>query len=306
MRPLMAFILLCLGAALAHAAAGKAGLHSDSAVSETSKQGSLPSGSAYQRKGGQVPPATEKQNFNGSWLGPGALFVWINPGTFQMGSTRKTDPDSWNWETIQQLTFTQGFWFLDHEVTQQEFEWITQKPSRSKFKGQDLPVENVTLGEAEAFCQKLTSWDRSRGKISATQKYRLPTSWEWEYACRAGTTGVRYTVNGVDVSLSSIAWYQSNSGGTTHPVKLKSPNPWGFYDMLGNVGEWCLDWIPSGTYFISRGSEVGFYVPRNTYRRVRGGNWESLSDGVRSAAVDYGDPGESYSSIGFRPLLTPP
>jgi len=158
------------------------------------------------------------------------------------------------------------------------------------------------------FCQKLTSWDRSRGKISATQKYRLPTGAEWEYACRAGTTGVRYSVDGlgVDQSLSSIAWYQSNSGGTTHPVKRKSRNPWGLYDMLGNVSEWCSDWIRSGTYFISRGSEVGFYIPANTYRKVRGGDWESLSGRVRSAAVSYGDPKNSYSSIGFRPLLTPP
>ena len=309
MRPLVALVLLCLGTALAHAATGKIGLHSGSADSGTAKHGSIPSGATYQRKQDQVPPATEKQNFNGSWLGPRALFVWINPGTFQMGSTQGTDPDRGYWEDIQQVTFTQGFWFLDHEVTQQEFEWITQKPSRSEFKGQDLPVENVSWEEADAFCKKLTSWDRSRGKISATQEYRLPTGKEWEYACRAGTTGARYTVDGLGVaqSLGKIAWYDGNAGGTTHSVKRKSPNPWGLYDMLGNVSEWCSDWVPEGRIVITNSSDpVTMYFPPNAYRKVRGGDWESRAEGVRSAATSWGYPSKPNRTIGFRPVLTSP
>ena len=121
--------------------------------------------------------------------------------------------------------------------------------------------------------------------------FRLPTEAEWEYACRAGTTGARYG------NLDDVAWYSSNSGSTTHPVRQKQPNAWGLYDTLGNVWEWCWDWFgayPSGV--VTDPVDAG-----SGSRRVhRGGSWRDGAQVARAAYRSGWTPDYRYGTLGFR------
>jgi len=159
----------------------------------------------------------------------------------------------------------QPFLLLKFPVTQELYvEVIHHNPST--YIGSSHPVETVTFKDAVIFCNTLSSRNQLAPyyKINAENEeitcddtaigFRLPTEAEWEYACKAGTTGVRYG------DLESIAWYKDNSEHKTQNVGQKAPNPWGLYDMLGNVWEWCSDLYDTevyGSYRIFRGG--GFY-----------------------------------------------
>jgi formylglycine-generating enzyme required for sulfatase activity len=155
-------------------------------------------------------------------------------------------------------------------VTQDLFFDITGA-SPSTFRGDRLPVETVSWKEAVLFCNLLSGLSELKpcytvidgsGEITFNQAeggYRLPSEAEWEYACKAGTAGIRYG------ELDLIAWYKDNSGDMTHIVGEKEPNRWGLYDMLGNVWEWCSDIYDEEVY--------------GSYRILRGGGW---SDEARS------------------------
>jgi len=106
-----------------------------------------------------------------------------------------------------------------------------KNPSHSK--GENKPVEQVSWNEAAEFCRKLSEQEGV--------EYRLPTEAEWEYACRAGTS-TAYSFGNDASGLGEYSWYSDNSDNTTHAVGQKLPNPWGLYDMHGNVWEWCHDW----------------------------------------------------------------
>ena len=125
--------------------------------------------------------------------------------------------------------------------------------------------------------------------------YRLPSEAEWEYACRAGTSG-EYAGN-----LEAMGWYDKNGGNKTHPVGEKTPNGWGLYDMHGNVYEWCGDWYGDDYYQKSpsvdpRGSSGG------SYRVIRGGSWDDDAVFCRSAYRNGRDPGGRSRYLGFRLL----
>ena len=128
-------------------------------------------------------------------------------------------------------------------------------------------------------------------QMLGTDSLRLPTEAEWEYACRAGTTGARYG------KLGEVAWYEDNSDGETHRVGTKAPNAWGLYDMLGNVWEWCQDWhgsYPSGPVTDPTGPSAG------SDRVDRGGSWGNGARNVRAAIRLYFLPGHRGGSVGFR------
>jgi formylglycine-generating enzyme required for sulfatase activity len=165
-------------------------------------------------------------------------------------------------------------------------------------------VEYVTWDDAVDFCNKLTEKDRKDGRISTNHVYRLPSEAEWEYACRAGTTGAVYVdYRDRNKELDWIAWWVGNSGDATHPVKEKwqGGNAFGLYNMLGNVWEWCFDWYgdyPSGDVTDPKGPSTG-------HGRVkRGGSWDVISSFVRSANRSAFGQGNPSNDIGFRPALS--
>jgi formylglycine-generating enzyme required for sulfatase activity len=181
----------------------------------------------------------------------------------------------------------------DHETTQAEYQ-LVMGSNPSNWKGESLPVERVSWDDAVAYCQKLTERERAGGRITAQEAYRLPTEAEWEYAARAGTTGVRYG------ELDAIGWYNVNSGSKTHPVKQKAANAWGLHDMMGNVWEWCSDWsgdYPTGSVTNPTGPKSG------SFRVNRGGSWGDVDGRARSAFRNGFGLG-SRGDLGFRPALS--
>ena len=146
------------------------------------------------------------------------------------------------------------------------------------------------------FCRKLTTLVRSAGSLPEGYVYTLPTEAQWEYACRAGTTG-DYAGD-----LQAMAWFTENAGGTTHVVATKQANAWGLYDMHGNVWEWCADWyadkLPGGSVSDSKGPASG------SFRVFRGGSWGGVAAGCRSANRLGDSPGLRNGYLGFRLALS--
>lgn len=184
------------------------------------------------------------------------------------------------------------FLLARYPVTQELYFAVTGT-APSTFKGDNMPVETVSWRDAVAFCnlfsgktglQPCYHFNEPGGEVAfdaSANGYRLPTEAEWEYACRAGTSGPRYG------EVDDIAWYKNNSQGTTHNVGLKAPNAWGVYDMLGNVWEWCSDIYDESVY--------------GSYRILRGGGWSDEARGClatnrrRSHPVSF-----KIDDLGFR------
>ncbi len=232
-----------------------------------------------------------------------ALLVWINAGTFTMGSPA-SEKDRYDWEGPQTVvTLTRGFWMSKYETTQAEYQSVMGSNPSSFTGDPQRPVEQVTWSDATNYCAKLTERERLAGRLPAGYVYRLPMEAEWGYACRAGTT-TRFSY-GDDLSYTSLgdyAWYDSNSGGTTHPVGKKLPNAWGLYDMYGNVWEWCQDWYgtyPGGSVTDPRGPSTG------SDRVIRGGCWVHDGGNGRTARRFNFSPGFRGSILGFRSVLAP-
>ncbi len=146
--------------------------------------------------------------------------------------------------------------------------------------GKDQPMYFVSWDEAMEFCHRLTIQDRKSGKLLPGYEYTLPTEEQWEYACRAGSTA-DYAGD-----AESMAWYGGNSGGSTHDVKSKQPNSWGFYDMHGNVWEWCRNEYDKG-------------------RANRGGSWYGSIANCRSSHRGSDVPSFRGRTLGFRPAAVP-
>ena len=231
--------------------------------------------------------------------GVGLTLVPIAGGTFSMGSLGVASSA----QPVTTVTLS-PFWLAKTEVTQAQWEAVMGS-NPSGYKGGQLPVENVSWYGAMEFCQKLTERERQAGRLPTGTIYTLPTEAQWEYACRAGTTGD--DVREVD----SMAWYSQNSGrGGTHAVGTKRANSWGLHDMLGNVEEWCLDWY--GPYLGGRVTDPKG-VPSGDSRVVRGGSFINYPSYARFMFVInapsyaplmfvYGHgPNYTSSLTGFRP-----
>ena len=221
--------------------------------------------------------------------------VWISPGTFMMGSPADEPGRDKAEGPVHRVTLTRGFWLGKTEVTQRQYAAVAgDNPSRFKEVGETAPVEEVSWLDAMAYCRRLTERERAAGRLPDGFEFTLPTEAQWEYACRAGTTGA-YGGNPED-----MAWHKGNSGGTTHPVAGKQPNAWGLYDMYGNVLEWCRDWY--GNY--PRTAQVDPTGPDSGYfRMARGGSWKV--EVFRSATRAGGSAGRRDYTIGFRLALAP-
>ena len=218
--------------------------------------------------------------------------VLVQGGTFTMGCTSEQGSDCDNDERPAHRVTVSTFYMSKYEITQKQ--WVEIMGSNpSKFKGDNLPVEQVSWKDVQKFIRKLNA---KTGK-----QYRLPTEAEWEYAARGGTKSKGYKYSGSN-TLSNVAWYDDNSGNTTHPVGSKMPNELGLYDMSGNVWEWCGDWY--GDYGSSfQTNPTG--ASSGSYRVLRGGGW---GDDARYCRVSYrygSHPGDRGGGIGFRLVSLP-
>jgi formylglycine-generating enzyme required for sulfatase activity len=215
----------------------------------------------------------------------GMEFIFIRGDCFQMGSN---DGDSD--ERPVHKVCVRHFFMGKYEVTQGQWKRVMgNNPSRFKKCGDDCPVEQVSWKDAQKFIRKLN-------QMEGTDKYRLPSEAEWEYACRAGST-TRFSFGDNESSLSEYAWYSNNSGQRTHPVGQKRPNAWGLYDMHGNVWEWCQDWFGNYPY----GDVNNPIGPSSGSGRVlRGGSWGYGVKGLRSAFRLRVAPDGSEYDLGFR------
>ncbi|MBE2295279.1 MAG: formylglycine-generating enzyme family protein [Phycisphaerales bacterium] len=225
---------------------------------------------------------------------------WIWPGRFLMGSP-KNEHGRENGEFQHEVTLTQGFWLAETTCTQALWEAVTgENPSR--LKGERRPVETVNWNEVQEFIKRLN--DAVRGLTA-----RLPTEAEWEYACRAGTStpfsfGEDITPEQVNYN-GKYPYRDSKKGlsrGETVEVATLPANPWGLYEIHGNVYEWCQDWY--GNY--PKDSVVDPTGPKIGERRVlRGGSWLTDGRNVRSAYRRHVGPSRRIDSYGFRLALGP-
>lgn len=228
--------------------------------------------------------------------GVGIELIRVEAGTFVMGSAPEEKGRHKAEGPQTRVTLTQDFWLGKTPVTQGQYEALTgENPSHFKAVGKEAPVERVSWEDAMAFCRKLTERERSAGRLPEGYVYTLPTEAQWEYACRAGTSEA-YPGN-----PDKMAWHEGNSGGRTHPVAEKEPNTWGFYDMSGNVLEWCVDWYgdyAGGAVSDPRGPKFGHF------RIARGGSWRVDVGVGRSAARAGGSAGRRDYTMGFRVALS--
>jgi formylglycine-generating enzyme required for sulfatase activity len=208
-------------------------------------------------------------------------FVRIEAGEFMMGS-EQGDADE---KPVHRVRISRPFEMGKYEITQAQWQAV-MRSNPSNFKGGNLPVEQVSWGDAQQFIQKLN--EMNDGYV-----YRLPTEAEWEYASRAGSKG-EYAGE-----LDAMAWYDKNSGSRTQPVGQKQPNAWGLYDMHGNVWEWCEDWYSESYYAQSPGTDPQGPAS-GSYRVSRGGSWLHGAANLRSAYRGRGTPDGRGNFLGFR------
>jgi formylglycine-generating enzyme required for sulfatase activity len=226
-------------------------------------------------------------------------------------------------ETQRTVQISRAISMAATEVTQGQFQALMgYNPSFWRGCGQDCPVERVTWHEAAAYCNEMSrQHDRAAcyrctgGRGDATRcseavepivscgGYRLPTEAEWEYAARAGVAqafsrGPVRSCMTSDDTAGRVAWYKSNSTGMTHPVAQKLDNPWGLYDMHGNVSEWVGDWYDADLGAEDVTDPAG--PLRGTEKVFRGGDWYHNASHARSAHRERIRPEKRLSYLGFR------
>ena len=229
------------------------------------------------------PTSTVSNSQPGFINSVGIEFVHVPPGKFMMGSTNGNADE----KPVHQVTINYSFYTGKYEVTEEQWQAVMGN-NPSNFKDcPNCPVEQVSWDDAQKFVQRVN-------QMNDGYTYRLPTEAEWEYACRAGTTG-EYAGN-----LSEMAWYSENSGNKTHPVGGKRPNDWGLYDMHGSVSEWCEDWYHETYYGTPTDGSAWLSGGKQMYRVLRGGSRYEPANISRSAYRAWDFPADRNLSLGFR------
>jgi formylglycine-generating enzyme required for sulfatase activity len=212
---------------------------------------------------------------------------FLFPGTFVLGSPKNEEGREIE-EEQRKTTLTKGFWMADSEATQKM--WIGvigNNPSRFT-TDENLPVHGVSWIDCSEFIKKIRL-------IHVGVQFQLPTEIQWEYSCRAGSTGAYAG------SLEDMAWYKNNSNRLPHVVKTKQPNAWGLYDMHGNIKEWCLD-SDAGNRIKDNADQVDPIVDdvKHPFRVLRGGSFLTSSFYCRSATRCPELPKHNFFFHGFR------
>ena len=217
--------------------------------------------------------------------------VKVKAGTFMMGATsERQNPDKYE-KPVHQVTLTHDYYMGKYEVSQALWQAVMGS-NPSEFKGDDLPVDQVSWNDSQEFISKLNSM--------TGRKFRLPTEAEWEYAARGGKKSRGYQYSGSS-TVSDVSWYGENSGSKTHPVGTKQANELGIYDMSGNVFEWCQDWY--GSYeSSSQTNPTG--ANSGSDRVCRGGCWFLNAWYCRSSCRNCGTPDSCSSFLGLRLVLS--
>ena len=211
--------------------------------------------------------------------------VYVSGGTFIMGGDESSD------QTPTHSVTLSSYYICKYEVTQALWRAVMGS-NPSKFKGDNLPVEQVSWNDCQTFINRLNSY--------TGRNFRLPTEAEWEFAARGGNYSCHYKYSGSNY-IGDVAWYTDNSGNRTHPVGTKQANELGLYDMSGNVWEWCSDWYGSYSSY-SQSNPTG---ATSGFGRVeRGGNWCGLARYCCSSHRSYYAPGNSFDDLGLRLVLS--
>lgn len=235
--------------------------------------------------------------------------VWIEPGTFWMGSPDNERGRRNNEGPQTPVTLTYGYWLAKHETTWAQYNRVLARRSANR-AAPNQPVSEISWSQATNFCHVLTTQERAAGRLPDGFVYRLPTEAEWENACRAGTSTRFSFGDGFDrETVDAYMWYERNEQHRPQLVGEKLPNQWGLYDMHGNVAEWCLGIInPSGIHMTNPIGEIGLPFPihpLSTYVVGRGassaGTWETGRSAFRHTLKD------SHGIVywGFRVALAP-
>jgi formylglycine-generating enzyme required for sulfatase activity/serine/threonine protein kinase len=263
----------------------------------------------------------------------GMKLVLIPPGEFMMGSPKELIEEElkipgiedWYRERLpgegpqHRVRLTKPFYLGMYAVTQGEYQRVMgTNPSefsatgrhKDQVAGQDtkrFPVEHVSWDDAVEFCGKLSELPEEKG---VGRTYRLPSEAQWEYACRAGSTGrYGFSLGGNatakeddDKALFDYGWFGGNSAGITHAVGGKRPGAWGLYDMHGNMWEWCQDWYDQQYYANAPTDDPGG-PPGGSHRVLRGGSWNDPAGRCRSASRTHDGSGARDHGLGFRASL---
>jgi len=233
--------------------------------------------------------------------------VWCPPGEFTMGSPKSET----NWaygEDEVEVSLSQGFWLGKYEITRSEWKQVmATEPWKGKFGMKDddqFPATSVSWDDAVLCCQKLTEQERKASRLPLGWEYTLPTEAQWERACRAETE-TRFSYGNDESKLGEYAWFAERALRADEQygrrVGQKKPNPWGLFDMHGNVCEWCRDFyaqrLPGG-----RDPEV---TEKGSGHVIRGGGWRVIAGNCRSASRSRNDPSFRDFDLGFRMALSP-
>ena len=250
-----------------------------------------------------VDPAPQEpdipQNYEGTrtFTVKGVTFkmMLVEAGTFQMGSTTGYSDEA----PVHSVTISKDYYMGETEVTQALWKAVTGYSPTSDGDswtsmwalGDNYPAYEISYEDVQSFITKLNSL--------TGENFRMPTEAEWEFAARGGNKSKGYTYSGSN-TIGDVAWYNGNTSSKTHTVKAKAANELGFYDMSGNVCEWCSDWYD--TYSSSAQTDP---TGRTTgyYRVIRGGGWGSLATNCRCARRVWNTPSFRNPDLGFRLAL---
>jgi len=220
----------------------------------------------------------------------GMRFRLVRPGSFVMGAAPRDGEAAGDELPAHRVTITEAFYLGATEVTQEQYERV-MGANPSRFRGADLPVEQVSWLDAEEFCFRLS--------LLTGEDYRLPTEAQWEYAARAGSPTV-YSWSDSPADAGAHAWFSGNSAERSHPVATRRPNAWGLHDTAGNVWEWCADCY--GPYDAGPQTDPAG-PPAGAQRVSRGGAWFNAPPHLRASNRNPGSADLRHDGLGFRVVL---